>query len=83
MGRPHAWFQVIGPRGRNGGYSPATALVHAKRFGTNASACGVLTTNLEKNWDLAFDPYDVAACDACCVMVRDAKTPPLVEVGAR
>jgi hypothetical protein len=79
--RPHLWFQTVGPLRNDDVPGSATAPVHAKRYGTNATACGVVATNLHKHWDLAFDPFDIVACTECSRAVLDVR-PALAEASA-
>lgn len=45
-------------------------VVHAKRFGTNATACGRPATNMRKDWDLRFDAGDGSPCSWCAELVQ-------------
>jgi hypothetical protein len=69
------WFVTTSstdpPRANVGGADPGRAVIHAKTFGTLATACGMYADTWQKHWDVPFRANLPGACSECASQVEE------------
>lgn len=77
-GTYHQWFAVPEPVSRRSptgdSGAPPKRIVHAKRMGTETSACGLVTSTWMKLFHIEFRAHGIDACGACRERVREDST---------
>jgi hypothetical protein len=67
---PVVWFDAVALAHGSNWSSWTGSVVHAKRYGTIFTVCGLDASNFVKRWESPFRPFSVRACRTCSESVQ-------------